>query len=83
MALLEADVNFKVVKELVANIREKALGQEVLTSFSPTEQVVKIVKDELVSLLGGKEARPPFFERSAVAFLDRRPSGLGKNDLDR
>src|SRR4051812_33849905 len=47
MALLEADVNFKVVKELIDHIREKALGQEVLTALSPAEQVIKIVRDEL------------------------------------
>ena len=46
LALLEADVHFKVVKRLIANIREKSLGAEVLTALSPTEQVVKIVKDE-------------------------------------
>ncbi len=78
MALLEADVNFKVVKELVANIREKALGQEVLTSFSPTEQVVKIVKDELVRLLGGKEARVRFSNDPPSHFLIVGLQGSGK-----
>ena len=57
MALLEADVNFKVVKQLVASIRKKALGQEVLTALSPSEQILKIVRDELVDLLGAKKAR--------------------------
>ena len=52
IALLEADVNFKVVKEFVARIREKALGQEVMKSLTPGQQVVKIVRDELVELLG-------------------------------
>src|ERR1700761_2899725 len=52
VALLEADVNLNVVKELIDHIREKALGQEVLTSLSPTEQVIKIVRDELVAILG-------------------------------
>ena len=78
MALLEADVNFKVVKELVSNIREKALGQEVLTSFSPTEQVVKIVKDELVALLGGKEARVKFSNDPPSHFLIVGLQGSGK-----
>ena len=78
MALLEADVNFKVVKELVANIREKALGQEVLTSFSPTEQVVKIVKDELVELLGGKESRLRFSNDPPSHFLIVGLQGSGK-----
>lgn len=54
LALLEADVNFKVVKSFVDNVREKCLGQEVLKGVSPAQQVVKIVHDELVQLLGGE-----------------------------
>src|SRR5512132_2549066 len=53
MALLEADVNFKVVKELIDHIREKATGQEVMTSLSPAEQVVKIVRDEMCRAADG------------------------------
>lgn len=53
LALLEADVNYKVVKEFVANVKEKALGEEVAKSLKPGEVFVKIVKDELVELLGG------------------------------
>ena len=53
MALLEADVHFKVVKDFVAKVRSKAVGQEVLKALSPGQQVVKIVRDELVDLLGG------------------------------
>ena len=56
LALLEADVNFAVAKKLVSSIREKALGQEVLGSLSPAQQVVKIVNDELTALLGGQTA---------------------------
>ena len=52
MALLEADVNFSVVKEFVANVKEKALGEEVGKSLKPDEVFIKIVRDELVSLLG-------------------------------
>lgn len=55
VALLEADVNFKVVKDFTGRIREKANGQEVLTAFSPGQQVIKIVRDELQQLLGGTE----------------------------
>ena len=51
LALLEADVNYKIVKEFIEAIREKALGQDVLKSLTPGQQVVKIVKDELVELL--------------------------------
>jgi signal recognition particle subunit SRP54 len=55
VALLEADVHFKVVKEFTSRVREKAVGQEVLTAFSPAQQVTKIVRDELQQLLGGNE----------------------------
>ena len=55
MALLEADVNFKVVKEFVARVKEKAIGVEVLESLSPAQQVIKIVNDEMVELLGGTQ----------------------------
>lgn len=55
VALLEADVNFKVVREFTSRVREKALGSEVLTAFSPAQQVTKIVRDELQELLGGNE----------------------------
>lgn len=54
IALLEADVNYKVVKEFVNNVKEKALGKEVITSLKPGEVFVKIVNDELISLLGGE-----------------------------
>ena len=57
MALLEADVNYQVVKEFVANVKEKALGMEVGKSLKPDELFIKIVKDELVSLLGGDVAQ--------------------------
>src|ERR1700675_2379900 len=60
LALLEADVNFKVVKQLVDQIRAKAVGQEVLTALSPGEQVIKIVRDELVELLGKHPAHVKF-----------------------
>ncbi len=57
LALLEADVNYKIVKEFISTIEEKALGQDVLKSLTPGQQVVKIVRDELVSLLGGEESK--------------------------
>src|SRR5918996_4126260 len=55
VALLEADVHFKVVKEFTNRVREKALGKEVLTAFSPAQQVIKIVRDEIQELLGGNQ----------------------------
>src|SRR6266568_2737301 len=55
LALLEADVNFKVVKDFVENVRNKAVGTDVLTSLSPGQQVIRIVHDELVAIMGGGE----------------------------
>ncbi len=57
LALLDADVNYKIVKEFTSNIQEKALGQDVLKSLTPGQQVIKIVKDELVELLGGEDSK--------------------------
>lgn len=57
LALLEADVNYKIVKEFIATIQEKALGQDVLKSLTPGQQIIKIVKDELVELLGGTDSK--------------------------
>ena len=57
LALLEADVNYKVVKDFIERTKERALGQEVLTSITPGQQIIKIVNDELVALMGGEPAR--------------------------
>ena len=57
LALLEADVNFKVVKEFVAEVKAKALGSDVLNSLTPGQQVIKIVNDELISLMGGTNSK--------------------------
>ncbi len=78
LALLEADVNFKVVKQLIENIRQKALGQEVLTALSPTEHVVKIVKDELIGILGGTDAKLRFANTPPSVFLIVGLQGSGK-----
>ncbi|MBE3577374.1 MAG: signal recognition particle protein [Limnochordales bacterium] len=69
LALLEADVNFKVVKEFVARVREKAVGEEVLGSFTPAQQVVKIVHQELVRLLGSERAGLRLSGHPAVILL--------------
>ncbi|HCW50528.1 MAG TPA: signal recognition particle protein [Clostridiales bacterium] len=66
LALLEADVNYKVVKDFVARVRERAVGREVLASVAPGQQVVKIVHDEMARLMGG--------ERAGIAFAPRPPS---------
>src|SRR5687768_7808313 len=63
LALLEADVNFKIVKEFVAKLREKAVGAEVLGSLSPDQQVIAIVRDELSELLGGQAKRLEYSSR--------------------
>src|SRR2546423_271215 len=78
LALLEADVNFKVVKELIDHIREKGLGQEVMTALSPTEQVVKIVRDELVSVLGKDTAKIRFSSQPPSIVLMAGLQGSGK-----
>ena len=68
LALLEADVNFKVVKTFVKNVSEKAMGSEVLESLTPGQQVVKIVNEELTALMGGSEAKLNF-DSSITAFM--------------
>src|SRR5580698_776646 len=78
VALLEADVNLNVVKELIEHIRAKAIGQEVMTALSPSEQVVKIVHDELVTLLGKDTARFQFASRPPTVILMAGLQGSGK-----
>jgi signal recognition particle subunit SRP54 len=69
VALLEADVHFKVVKDFTNRVREQAVGQEVLTAFSPAQQVTKIVRDELQSLLGGNEVGLALVGSPAVVMM--------------
>ena len=78
LALLEADVNFKVVKELIDRIQAKAVGQEVLTALSPGEQVIKIVRDELVETLGHDTARMKFASQPPAVILMAGLQGSGK-----
>jgi signal recognition particle subunit SRP54 len=78
LALLEADVNFKVVKQLIDQIRAKAVGQEVLTALSPGEQVIKIVRDELVDSLGKDTARMKFASQPPTIVLMAGLQGSGK-----
>ena len=77
LALLEADVNYKVVKEFVSNVKEKALGEEVKNSLKPSELFVKIVKDELVNLLG-KEAEPLIVIKPMTVLMMVGLQGSGK-----
>src|SRR5437016_8684839 len=78
MALLEADVNFKVVKQLIDQIQAKAVGQEVMTALSPGEQVIKIVRDELVAVLGQDTARMKFASQPPTVVLMAGLQGSGK-----
>ena len=80
LALLEADVNYKIVKDFVNVIQEKALGQDVLKSLTPGQQVGKIVKDELVALLGGEEAKIAFTPNPPTIIMLVGLQGSRKND---
>ena len=78
MALLEADVNFKVVRRFTDGVKTKALGQEVLGSLSPGQQVIKIVRDELVEILGGETARINFASQPPTVIMLVGLQGSGK-----
>ncbi len=78
VALLEADVHFRVVKQFIEAVKEKAMGQEVLTALSPTQQVVKIVKDEMVKMLGQHQARLRMATEPPSVFLITGLQGSGK-----
>lgn len=78
LALLEADVNYKIVKDFVKVIEEKALGQDVLKSLTPGQQVIKIVKDELVQLLGGEDAKLNFTPNPPTVIMLVGLQGSGK-----
>ena len=78
LALLEADVNYAIVKEFINTIQEKALGQDVLKSLTPGQQVIKIVKDELVELLGGTESKINFTPNPPTVIMLVGLQGSGK-----
>jgi len=78
LALLEADVNFKVVKDLIDRIQAKAVGQQVMTALSPGEQVIKIVRDELVETLGKDTAKLKFASQPPTVVLMAGLQGSGK-----
>ena len=78
MALLEADVNFKVVKDFVATIKEKSLGQGVLKSLSPDQMVIKIVKDELVDMMGGSGSKLTYSPSGFTVIMLVGLQGTGK-----
>ena len=78
LALLEADVNYAIVKQFINTIQEKALGQDVLKSLTPGQQVIKIVKDELVELLGGTESKINFTPNPPTVIMLVGLQGSGK-----
>lgn len=78
LALLEADVNYKIVKDFISSVQEKALGQDVLKSLTPGQQVIKIVKDELVELLGGEESKINFTPNPPTVIMLVGLQGSGK-----
>lgn len=78
LALLEADVNYKIVKEFISDVNEKALGQDVLKSLTPGQQVVKIVKDEMEELLGGVTAKINFTPNPPTIIMLVGLQGSGK-----
>src|SRR5256714_15361622 len=78
LALLEADVNFAVVREFVAKVRERAVGEEVLSSLTPGQQVVKIVHEELTALMGSGDSRLAFAGRPPTVILLAGLQGSGK-----
>ncbi len=78
IALLEADVNFKVVKQFIENVKQKAMGEEVLASFSPSQQVTKIVRDELIRILGSHHARLRFSNEPPSVIFIAGLQGSGK-----
>lgn len=81
LALLEADVNFKVVKEFIANVEAKALGTDVMDSLTPGQQVVKIVRDELINLLGGSESKLNISSNPPTVIMLVGLQGSGKTTL--
>ncbi|WP_110929391.1 signal recognition particle protein [Bacillus massiliglaciei] len=78
LALLEADVNFKVVKEFVKRVSERAVGQEVLKSLTPGQQVIKVVKEELTELMGGEQSKIAVASRPPTVVMMVGLQGAGK-----
>ena len=81
LALLEADVNYKIVKEFISTVQEKALGQDVMKSLKPGEQVVKIVRDELTELLGGTDSKINISPNPPTVIMLVGLQGAGKTTM--
>ncbi|MDE6181981.1 MAG: signal recognition particle protein, partial [Eubacteriales bacterium] len=78
LALLEADVNFKIVKEFISNVTQKAIGIDVLEGLNPGQQVIKVVKDELIDLLGTSQSLLTFSSKSPTVYMMVGLQGAGK-----
>ena len=78
VALLEADVNYKVVKQFTEKINERALGSEVMESLTPGQQIIKIVREELTELLGGEMAKLTFSSKPPTVIMMVGLQGSGK-----
>ncbi|KGP73965.1 signal recognition particle protein [Pontibacillus yanchengensis] len=78
LALLEADVNFKVVKDFIKRIKERAVGQEVMQSLTPGQQVIKVVKEELTDLMGGEQSKIAVANRPPTVIMMVGLQGAGK-----
>ncbi len=81
VALLEADVNLKVAKQFIAEVSEKAVGQEILSSLNPAQQVIKIVNDELIALMGSKNAKIEVSPKLPTVIMMCGLQGAGKTTL--
>ncbi len=81
VALLEADVNFAVVKDFIAVVSEKALGEDILKSLTPAQQIVKIVNDELVALMGSKHQKLEVSDRPPTVYMMCGLQGAGKTTM--
>ncbi|GAA3323516.1 hypothetical protein GCM10020331_047710 [Ectobacillus funiculus] len=78
LALLEADVNFKVVKDFVKRVSERAVGQDVMKSLTPGQQVIKVVQDELTQLMGGEQSKIAVASRPPTVIMMVGLQGAGK-----
>ena len=78
LALLEADVNFKVVKDFIKSVTERAVGQEVLESLLPAQQIIKIVNEELIKLMGSEASKLEISSRPPTVIMMVGLQGAGK-----
>ena len=78
MALLEADVNYKVVKDFISSVSERAVGQDVMESLTPGQQIIKIVHEELINLMGGEVEKLTFSSSPPTVYMMVGLQGAGK-----